>query len=331
MTSTRWKVVLWVAGALLAAAFSGGVLIAVHEWNDPTAVSVRALSSRDPLERLEAARALADPDPGGADRAVDALMRAVADDDVAVRGAAARSLAYLVLLTRTSLPPARVVEACHLADPLLGERVADERIDDVTRIDLLRVMGQLPRDAGMETGRAALLHALVSQSEAVREAAAREARAFEVFSTTVAPALIDALKDASPKVRLAASTSLVWFKSVDPAVAPRLLALLDDGGIDASIRRSVTMTLGAVKPPSPEVVKRLIAIVDDIRSPIRGAAAYALERVGAPAAEPALPALRRATTDFDPHVRDPALRAIAAIEKPAKSGAGDAPKAKLTP
>lgn len=302
----------------VAATVAVGALAIAHvrEWNDPTNTAIRRLGSSDPRVRAEAARALGEVGPRAFDRALGALVDVHAEPSKAVRLAVHRATARLLARYPRRLRPQDRETLLAGVEPGLAVRLADETTDEATRIALVHELAGVERVAGMDMALAAWKHAITAPSDRLREAAAAEAAGFALHgSAPVVSFLTMHLWDRSPRVRAAAAESLERLPRIDPAAARPLLVVVDDDDVAPAFRRAAVLALGALRPPPPEVVDRLVAILDDARSPLRAAAAAALERVGPTCAAPARPALTRASADPDPALHDAARRALTALDQ----------------
>ena len=126
------------------------------------------------------------------------------------------------------------------------------------------------------------------------------------------PRLVEAVKSEDNKEeRIAAIEGLA---SMGPQAkgAPFLLGLLTDP--DGQLPWRVLEALGPRRDWAPQVLQALTAALKDQEKKIRRRAVAMLMRLGPEASRPALPALREAIEDEDPHVQTRAIEAVQLIE-----------------
>ncbi len=137
--------------------------------------------------------------------------------------------------------------------------------------------------------------------------------------TTTAPsapqALLRALADPDPRRREEALARLGDLGPETPAVVQALVAALGDE--DLYLRGAAALALGRIGAPA---VPALTQALQGPRSEVRWSAAIALGRVGSPALV-ALPALTKALTDASEHVRQAAAVALGGLGPSARSAA----------
>lgn len=128
-------------------------------------------------------------------------------------------------------------------------------------------------------------------------------------------ALLRALADPDPRRREAALACLSALGPETPAVVLALVAALGDE--DLYLRGAAALALGRMGAPA---VPALAAALQGPSSELRWSAAIALGRVGSPALV-ALPALTKALADPSEHVRQAATVALGGFGQPAQSAA----------
>ena len=152
-----------------------------------------------------------------------------------------------------------------------------------------------------------LIAALKDEDSDVRKAAAEALG--EIKDPRAVEPLIAALKDESSSVRRAAAEALG--KIGDPRAVEPLIAALKDK--DSDVRYAAAKALGEIK--DPRAVEPLIAVPKDYYSGVRYAVTEALVKIGAPAMEPLIAALKDKDSK-DSDVRQAAAEALGEIKDP---------------
>jgi len=138
--------------------------------------------------------------------------------------------------------------------------------------------------------------------------------ALSFMGSAAVATLRDSLHSDEPVVRREALRALGKLReraSIDPQIViPVLLESLKDP--DTSVRHVAVTYLGIVRDRPPEEVLGLIAALQDSEAEVREAAALALSSYGLDA-EPAIPALTKASKDPDEDVQREAARALVHI------------------
>jgi HEAT repeat protein len=224
-----------------------------------------------------------DPAPGGDDApSLDALLRALADPDPAIRDRAARALG--------DRRDPRAVPA--LAAAMAGGRGGRGVVWALTQFD----------DPALE---AALVAALAEPDATARALAA--GRLADVGGSDAVPALLAALDDDDDHVREEVARALGLL--ADPAAfRPLIAAVRDDPG--AHVREEAATAVGALGADDPAAVAVLVDALSDGHVAVRRAAAEALARMG-PAAQARLRALASGPRS---DARDAAAGALAALQ-----------------
>jgi len=128
-------------------------------------------------------------------------------------------------------------------------------------------------------------------------------------------ALLRALADPDPRRREEALARLGDLGPATPATIQALVAALGDE--DLYLRGAAALALGRIGAPA---VPALTQALQGPRSDVRWSAAISLGRVGSPALA-ALPALTKALADASEHVRQAAAVALGGLGQPARSAA----------
>ncbi len=240
--------------------------------------------------------------------AVEALKKAVADQDESVRVAATAALGALGALARDA-----VMELMHaLEDPEAEVRTA--------AADALGKIAQ--SEAKTEKGirakvayAALLFHSKVEQNEQVRKSANLALGRLGAPQGSDAPELIAVLEDQKQEVpfRSAAAQALGLIeKGVQPQVKRMAAVLKDD---KAPVRAAVAYALGDLRHEAQGAVEDLIArYAEDKDAGVRAAVVYALGEIGPWARARVLPVLRQAQNDPDEAVRLAAAEARAKLK-----------------
>jgi HEAT repeat protein len=264
---------------------------------------------------------------GSAD-GVDALVRALQDEDVNVREAGARALGMigpkakaavpgLVALSTKEADPARVAAAEALwrigkRKGVLPGLVVALNGDDFAAVQAAKFLGSL--GAAAKEAVPALIAALEREDSLgiVRAASARALGNIGPPARAAVPALTRLLSSVPSNARLAAAEAL-WRIQREPKVVRVLCrAILESGSRDKAAE-----ILGRIGPKAKDAVPTLIYALRDLDDyTLRPQAARALGRMGAEA-RPALPYLKDALHDEYPEVRRAAAEAIRAIDPPA--------------
>jgi HEAT repeat protein len=213
----------------------------------------------------------------------DLLSRSPKDVEAATAELEQRGTAALPLIRRTlqdaAADPAHR-KAALKASAILGARAA-EVIPDVT--------------ASLED----------------KEYSPEAAIALSFMGSAAVPSLREAIKSDEPVVRREALRALAKLReraSIDPMiVVPVLLESLNDP--DPAVRNVAVTYLGIVRDNPDKEVAGLIKALADEQAEVRQAAAVALSAYGL-LAEPAIPALKKATNDPDDEVKREAGRAL---------------------
>jgi len=238
------------------------------------------------------------------------LVAALDDPEPRVRRNASSWLAQL------DAPPAGAVTK-------LVDIVA--RDDDA---DVRDAAGDALKAYGPEGGaNAALVEVLASAASDAREKAAEVLGAIGGAGDRELVALAkSSLRDEDLAVRLASRGALVKLARTQAGVMDELMALGQRADIDADVRAGCVDAVGRLSEAAAPVVPQLIGSLREGPEVVREAAARALGRVGADAAE-AIPALKQAEAwDRSQDVRDAAGKAARHIRDVAvASGRGLAP------
>jgi HEAT repeat protein len=280
------------------------------------------LQDADESVRCEAAAALGRIGEAGPE-ALAALTALLRDGSAALRMAAARALGQL----QKAAAPAAPALASALRDP-------DEAVQKVAAEAIARI-GTMPEEA-MDT----LVGGLSNPDNLVRLSTARALGAIGTVAAKAAPALVKALADSNDAVRAEAVEAL---GKLGPAAAeaavPRIVRALRDP--DSWVSALAAEALGQMGESAEEAVPALIRALRHVNARVRANAAEALGKLGSAAAaartallgtcgdddggvrsqavralgalgpEPAaVPAVRQAFHDADPHVRAAAVEAV---------------------
>jgi HEAT repeat protein len=165
---------------------------------------------------------------------------------------------------------------------------------------------------GTEVGAALLQVMLSDPDELVRSGAVRAIENIGPQAEVAVSALVEVVQKSNQKEqRIAAIQALA---SIGPQAQGTafLLDLLTDP--DGQIPWRVLEALGPRSPWIPQVIPVLIAALKDGAKKIRSRAVAMLMRLGPEASRIALPALREALRDEDPHVQSHAREAVRLIE-----------------
>jgi len=215
------------------------------------------------------------------------LVRALMDESVRVREAAANALVEIGL---------QAVDAV----PALIQAIRNEEEDSDLRQAASAALGAIGPEAVP-----ALIQALADEDEHVRRAAASALRDIGPEAVDAVPALIQALQDEHEDVRQAAASAL---GKIGPQAVPALIGALGDG--DANVRQGASLALGLIGPEAKEAVPLLIqALEGDEDWLVRSRAAYALGWIEPDASE-AVPALVQALGDENEYVRSAVADAL---------------------
>ncbi len=160
------------------------------------------------------------------------------------------------------------------------------------------------------------LEGLQSSDAGVRSFAATALAMGPQVDSVIAP-LNAALQDSNAFVRLHAAETLYQYAGQEAAATDVLVAQLNDK--EANVRWLATFILGEIHPESEVAVKALTQTLKDNDTRIRAGAAFALGGFGAQAS-PALPELKKLTSDAQPEVRKAAEDAVRDIEHSAAQG-----------
>jgi HEAT repeat protein len=262
---------------------------------------IKQLKSLDPGERAQAAWDLGEM---GAAEAVDALARALEDEDAAVRANAAGALGSLG-------------EAARPAMPALEAALADEEPYVVGNAAwALDGLGVPPRELE------AAYRRLLAEPDCVHRVRALRGLLDLVPPAELFAAALDCSRNAEDfDDRSAAVDLLHRLIDDDREMVPLMLAALErSGAADVS---NVARALAAFKPPVLEAVPALAGLLSSSNAGNRAAGARALGRIG-PAAQDAVPALSRTlASDADPEVREVAAAAIGDVGRGARGAVPD--------
>jgi HEAT repeat protein len=230
--------------------------------------------------------------------AIPALLERLADREGSTRFVAAWALASIdSTQAGGALPVLR--EALSHDDSSLRRKGAQG----------LGCLGAAATDAAPE-----LVAAMADPKPGVRQAAAWALGETDLASADVLSALRKSLDDPHDPTRINAASSLVVLRAGAADVLPALLAGLKHS--DDLLRKRSAWSLGEIGGDlGKAAVAPLAEALGDSEADVRTNAARALGKLGA-AAEPALPALRRAEEDPDPEVRNAVGEAIKAIGVP---------------
>ncbi len=283
---------IFAAEALVSVGFFASNALPTR--GDAVRALVGALGDPDDRVRSGAAGAmesLASFVPPVADDIVPALIAALDDDNEDVWYPANRAL-------RCSGPAAvpALIAALHVQSEELRWKAAD-------------VLDNIGRPAA-ESALPALIAALNDESSIVRY---HVCRALAHFQPVAFSALVKGLHDHDENVRASAACSLGGF-GLD--AEPVLLGALRDES--AEVRYYAALAISRIEPVASETVAALITLLADrshVDENIRvcNAAADALERIGPPAAIPAVPALIAAFQEDDWDYHRDYIRAVANI------------------
>lgn len=223
----------------------------------------------------------------GTDRydAAVALMPALKDESAAVAVEAARALGRV----------GHVVSAEPLAKAIEDPR---SEVAVMAAWALGRLAGdQLP----------GLLKGLKSAEAAVALQSCRSLGELGGRATAALPALRDLVRDSRRAVQTAATAAIQQIA----AAANVHVATLNDPGSDSDARKAAAWELAQMGAASDQVMPALVRALDDRDASVRSDAAFALGRIGPPAAKDAGAALVKAFTDKNSHVAGVAAEAAA--------------------
>ncbi len=246
-------------------------------WGDEAARKLSGMSTEGVLALSAAAR---EGNPAVRGRAVDGLIRALADTDSSVLRSAALALG--------------VIGDKRAVGPLI-RALADT--DSWVRRSAAWALGHIG-DSAVEP----LIQALADTDSWVRSSAAGALG--HIGDKRAVEPLIRVLADSDPDVRWSAAWALGLIG--DSAVEPLIRALADS---DSWVRMYAALALGYIG--DKRAVEPLIRALADSHHSVRMDAASALGRIGD---KRALQALRRVLNDPDQHVRAAAREAIRKIE-----------------
>ena len=309
--------------------------VALTEIGPEAAAAVEPLAglaaAGESEERMQALLALAAIGPQAA-TAAPVMLESLQSDDSAVRFAAAFALGSV----RAAGADETLAAITKAADPFLAEiaswALARIHPDDKTLVDeaVRRLRGGLHGDRPKERAAAASgLSDLATQLDepARRELAAEFAAALAdnvpdvginagAALIRLGPSSVDALREKLSDPALRAQV-LEIFAALGPAAKPAvsdLIRTLDDG--DPAIRGDAAVALAAVGADAAAAVPMLSAMLADPAAVpgTRYAAAYALGRIGGPAAKPAVETLRTLSDSQDEMMATVAVWALLKIE-----------------
>lgn len=227
----------------------------------PVAVQalIKALEDEDVFVRLSAASALGDI---GSPEAVTVLIKDMEDEntDKHVRESAASALGDI------GTPEA--VQA-------LIKTLEDENIDKDVRGSAAFALG----DIGSPEAVQELIKTLEDENKNVRELAARSLG--NIGSPEAVPALLKALEDEDKDVRWLVASALGDIGS--PEAVPALIKALEDKNIDKDVRWRAASALGDIR--SPEALPALVKVLGDKDSDVRESVARAIGDISSSFAE----------------------------------------------
>ena len=266
---------------------------------------VAASGDSEALARLEAIEALGRQKTRRDGQILDALQRRLrADDEGAVRAAAARALG-------------RMGPRAARALPLLARALLDR--DGEARRAAALAIGALQPDLAKVTP--LLIDALAETEPGPRSASALAMGALGPrAAASLTQELLTLLRDEFPVTRAAAAEALGQYGAQVGGPAPTLLLQrLTDR--DAEVRAAAATALGQIgaRPEAggysaQELEEALLARADDQRYVVRRAAVTALTALGPAAVARSLDRILALLTDLNPATRDAALHALATLD-----------------
>jgi HEAT repeat protein len=258
---------------------------------------VKALAHQDAEVRHEAAQALRSIGPGAL-AAVPDLIKALDDEQIAVQ--------LPSLLALGSIGP----EAKDALDKVGGFK---DNADDLLRVCALWAIEKIdPNEERLKTETTPeLVNLLLSENQAVRNAAALAVLQLEPGADVVAPLFAEAYEEASDEAR---ADMLDAAASLGGKVVPRLLVGLDN----PDTRRQTIEILGKIGPAAAEAVPELLKHVDDDDPAVRADIFITLGHIG-PAAKAATDAATKALQDSEEEVQSSAAYALGNIDPDASA------------
>ena len=268
---------------------------------------VRALESKDPVLRYNAAAARGRVEAAPSPKAVRGLVRSLKDKDAAVRLESASSLSLIGSGREQSLS----------AVPVLSEALSSA--DAPSRLKAAAALGRFGPKAAPSSR--ALLEALgraLKARDLVLIVACRQA--LEKMGPAGVSACAEGLKDSDSSVRAAAAWTLHSFGEAALGARPALASALDDS--EAMVRIKSAAALVSLEPGHPGARKTLEESLASAEAKIRLEAALTLSAMGLNLPE-ILPILAEAARESD----DPLVRvnAVTALGAAGPQAAGAAP------
>jgi HEAT repeat protein len=188
--------------------------------------------------------------------------------------------------------------------------VMDVKLKKDIRRTALSALGSMTGHAKPVAARA-ICQTLSDRDEKLRCDTAFTLGKLRVSNKQISAALLVAIAEDSPRVRLESVTALGKMHEADEQVRAALLVATADQS--PYVRIEAATSIYHFDPQNPVVLATIIPGLDEREASVRGSACFALERIGAPKANPAIPKLANLVSDTDTSVRLKAIYALSTM------------------